>query len=353
MKDRWKPDFRVAALATMLAILGAKGTAAATPEQTCIAGMNDVAGKYAACLAKAEKSLAAGGDSEKYAPAIFKCEQKLTSGWNKLEGGAILAGTVCPSAADEAEIGDFWGACSTGLAEALGGGDLPVDVVQCHDDLVTCGDDSAACDDDLVTAGDELSDCQSESVLCEAALVEPLPATGQTICYDNGDGTPIACAGTGQDGELQGGAPAYFTDNGDGTITDSLTGLMWEKMSDDGSIHDKDTQYTFANALGKAVSLNGASFAGHTDWRVPNIRELESLADLGRFNPAINPVFHTGCTPGCTVLTCSCTRSNVFHSSTAYRDSASASWRMNSTDGDVYAGAKADLYHVRAVRTAD
>ena len=48
-------------------------------------------------------------------------------------------------------------------------------------------------------------------------------------------GTVIPCAGTGQDGDIQAGATLSYTDNGDGTITDNNTGLMWEKKSDDGT----------------------------------------------------------------------------------------------------------------------
>jgi len=58
-----------------------------------------------------------------------------------------------------------------------------------------------------------------------------LPRTGQTKCYDT-YGTEISCAGTGQDGEIQAGVAwpePRFTDNGDGTMTDTLTGLMWTK----------------------------------------------------------------------------------------------------------------------------
>jgi len=56
-----------------------------------------------------------------------------------------------------------------------------------------------------------------------------LPKTGQTKCYDE-SGTEISCTGTGQDGEIQAGVAwpgPRFTDNGDGTMTDNLTGLMW------------------------------------------------------------------------------------------------------------------------------
>ena len=53
--------------------------------------------------------------------------------------------------------------------------------------------------------------------------------TGQTACYD-ASGAVVACAGTGQDGDLLAGAPwpdPRFSSNGDGTVTDSLTGLVW------------------------------------------------------------------------------------------------------------------------------
>ena len=61
-----------------------------------------------------------------------------------------------------------------------------------------------------------------------------LPRTGQTKCYDEA-GTEIPCAGTGQDGEIQAGVAwpePRFTDNGDGTMTDNLTGLKWTKNSE-------------------------------------------------------------------------------------------------------------------------
>ena len=73
------------------------------------------------------------------------------------------------------------------------------------------------------------------------------PATGQMRCWE-GDDFPaeeVPCTGTGQDGEIQAGAPLAYVDNGDGTITDLNTGLMWEKKSDDGTIHDKDDIYTW------------------------------------------------------------------------------------------------------------
>src|SRR2546427_2511051 len=116
----------------------------------------------------------------------------------------------------------------------------------------------------------------------------PLPATGQTTCGDS-SGTVITCAGTGQDGDLQEGAPLAYVDNGDGTVTDVNTGLMWEKLSNDGTVHDKDNTYTWANAFAEHVAtLNDTRFAGRDDWRLPNVRELQSIANYQDLLPAVD-----------------------------------------------------------------
>src|SRR3990170_852984 len=67
-------------------------------------------------------------------------------------------------------------------------------------------------------------------VVSQGGIIE-LPRTGQTTCYDTA-GIVILCAGTGQDVEIQAGVPwptPRFTDNGNSTVTDNLTGLMWTK----------------------------------------------------------------------------------------------------------------------------
>ncbi len=145
--------------------------------------------------------------------------------------------------------------------------------------------------------------CTFDTSGCQRA---GLPATGQTTCWDS-SGTVIACAGTGQDGDLQKGAPLAYVDNGDGTITDVNTGFMWEKLSSDGSVHDMGNAYSWDQAFSVHVAtLNSTSFAGHSDWRLPNVKELVSIVNYQNVNPAVSAAFNNNCAPGCTVLTCSC-----------------------------------------------
>jgi hypothetical protein len=105
-----------------------------------------------------------------------------------------------------------------------------------------------------------------------------LRKTGQTKCYDTSV-TEISCAGTGQDGDIQAGVAwpsPRFTDHGDGTVTDKLTGLMW--------IKDETKQMTWQEALDYVKTLNTAS---HTDWRLPNVEELRSLVDYSEKIPSL------------------------------------------------------------------
>jgi len=79
-----------------------------------------------------------------------------------------------------------------------------------------------------------------------------------------------------------------FADNGDGTISDLATGLMWQK-ADDGIARDWEEALAYAENL---------SLATHSDWRLPNIKELQSIVDYTRSpqttnSAAINPIFET------------------------------------------------------------
>lgn len=180
--------------------------------------------------------------------------------------------------------------------------------------------------------------------------------TGQTQC-DQGGGTLDTCltgSPAGQDGAIQAGRPFGYTDNGDGTIEDVMTGLTWEKLSSDGSIHDRSKSYTWYDAFRvKIAALNTLPcFAGHCDWRLPNRRELDSLVDAGRVAPALDPVFgNDGCTSGCKVTACSCTQLDRYWTSTTYHDSPGFAWTVDGNTGIVNAFEKSGvLLYVRAVR---
>jgi hypothetical protein len=120
------------------------------------------------------------------------------------------------------------------------------------------------------------------------AATVTLSHTGQSTCYDNA-GTAIVCAGTGQDGDKQKGAVwpnPRFTNNGNGTATDNLTGLVWLKNANCFDAQIWTAALTSANTLASgACGLSDGSKAGQ--WRLPNITELESLVDTEHVGPAL------------------------------------------------------------------
>ena len=92
-----------------------------------------------------------------------------------------------------------------------------------------------------------------------------------------------------------------YQDHGNGTVTDTKTGLMWKQCQEGkrGDLCAGDDAhakgYTWKEALEHAQSVNNSGgFAKHSDWRVPNIKELASLAALDRDEPAINSTIFPG-----------------------------------------------------------
>jgi hypothetical protein len=314
-------------------LLGAAGLAlAATPAEKCAQGKNKEAGKYAFCRQKVEAKFAAQGDVAARTAGFQKCLDKYAIKWPLLESKAVAAGDTCPSTGDQSTIQGVIEAHTTNVATALAGGGLS----NCAGDLATCQVDLGTCQGDLGS--------------CLAAPQGLRIQTGQRQCW-NAAGTLIACAGTAHDGEVQNGLAGSYTDNGDGTITDERTGLMWEKLSDDGSIHDKDTLHTWSNAFAvKIDGLNTMAFAGYADWRLPNVNELQSIVSYGAASPAVSPPFNTACVPPCTVLTCSCTRFDYHWSSTSYQNFPQHAWFVHFGDGGVSANSKSSTVPVRAVR---
>lgn len=340
-------------VALTITLAAGRAPAAPTPAQLCQAAKNKEAAKYASCRLKAEAVLATTGGGAKYTLALARCAAKLQAKWPVLEAAAVARNGVCPSVGDESAIQDAIDVHTTNVATALGGGpllDCPADLATCDGDLTTCTTDLGSCSVALGTTEAGLTTCQGDLAACLGAPQAQRLRTGQTSCYDDA-GLAIACAGTGQDGELLKGTPSGYLDNGDGTITDTKTGLMWEKLSDDGTIHDKDAAYTWTAAvLTKVATLNANGFAGFSDWRVPNVNELQSLVRYGAAYPAVDPAFDTGCAASCTVLTCSCTQSNIYWSSSTYLDVPSIGWAVYFNDGYVVGYLKVNNGYVRAVR---
>ncbi|NUQ00062.1 MAG: DUF1566 domain-containing protein [Armatimonadetes bacterium] len=94
--------------------------------------------------------------------------------------------------------------------------------------------------------------------------------TGQTLCYDAiGEMAPPRPGQVfyGQDAQYQGPQPSY-RDNGDGTVSDLVTGLMWQKTP------NLQHKLTFDEAVAGAAAFR---LAGQADWRLPSIKELYSL----------------------------------------------------------------------------
>ncbi len=296
--------FRIVSLGLVF-FWGAIAVAEPTEAEKCEAKKNKLAGKYAFCREKAEAKAIKTGS-----PADFsRCDVSFADNWAKAESGS---GGTCTTTGDQLVIQSFIANTMSQVAQALNAGTI------------------AAC---TGSAG---------------ALV----ATGQTTSY-----------GPGSDGDIQAGRVRSYIDNGDGTITDNVTGLMWEKKSYDGSIHSWNRAFTwgFENppytmngtmVTNFLATLNsGEGFAGYTDWRIPNLVEMESLRSLNGSYILVDPAFDTGCVPGCSITACSCTGSLYWSSTTSDFPDPGFAWYVNFIYGNVLSNSfKSGEYYVRAVR---
>lgn len=141
--------------------------------------------------------------------------------------------------------------------------------------------------------------------------------------------------------------PGFAPDNpdeiyeihGDGTVTDTRTGLMWKRCAEgltgelcaDGEV----SIMTWGDALEHARS---STFAGHDDWRLPNFRELQSLAEHCRTDPAINETAFPN------------TTSSYFWSASPYAGSSDYAWLVYFYDGYSSYYFRNGSHRVRAVR---
>ena len=135
-------------------------------------------------------------------------------------------------------------------------------------------------------------------------------------------------------------------DNENGTVTDNLTGLIWLKNANCAATRNWATALSDVVALNSDGEMNSNncgdtsnSSSHQTDWRLPNLREMQSLIDYGRSGPAL-PSGHpfTG------------VRSSNYWSSTTYADDTSVAWDVSLDDGYVSGGGKAGTNYVWPVR---
>ncbi|HID69195.1 MAG TPA: DUF1566 domain-containing protein [Desulfobacterales bacterium] len=167
-------------------------------------------------------------------------------------------------------------------------------------------------------------------VSIKAANWHPLSDTGHVACYDikgfESDCPEVGQRLYGQDAQYQGTAAAY-RDNGNQTISDLRSGLMWSNFSD-------NIQRTWKGAISYCDEL---IFADETDWRLPSKFELESIVDYGRSYPAMNQVF-------------SC-ESSFYWSATPHVGNKRYAWSVYCEDGADHWVHKSNNYYVRCVRS--
>ena len=120
----------------------------------------------------------------------------------------------------------------------------------------------------------------------------------------------------------------HFTDNVNGTITDNITNLVWQKIHSTDSLNWEQS-LTYADT---------ATIGGYTDWRLPNIKELHSLNDENFVNPSVNNAFFSN------------VGVNKFWSSTSLPNQTTKAWYLSTQFGITTYDAKTVKHYIYCVR---
>ena len=188
------------------------------------------------------------------------------------------------------------------------------------------------------------------------------PATGQTTSFP--PTLKTTDAPVRDDGAVQAGGALRYQNNGDGTITDLNTGLIWEQKMRDAAwpivnLHDVTLTFAWDSAaptiwdwLEQVNTEGGTGLAGHNDWRIPNVKELQSIVDYGTFSPAVDVAFNNNprMLATCSVAECSLTGVGNYWTSTTLELDTSRGWGVGFNAGGAFNDAKSDILFVRAVR---
>lgn len=214
-----------------------------------------------------------------------------------------------------------------------------------------------------------LNICAVLLVLPYVSLAQLIPDTGQTKCYDNTQ--EITCPQTGEDFYGQDAHypcnPHSYTkldENGNDLsdsatewvmVRDNVTGLIWEVKQDKDDIqnyanpNDADNEYTWYDGVSGTPgdgtdtedfinALNNSQFGEYNDWRVPTIKELSFIRNMGTYNPAIESIYF----PNTVNI-------HYWSSTSSVRDNNDA-WNLHLTSGAVNPYLKQSFFHVLAVR---
>jgi hypothetical protein len=195
--------------------------------------------------------------------------------------------------------------------------------------------------DDVRIYNHALSNNEIEQLYLGAAIL--LPKTGQTTIYAAGD-----------DGAIRAGVAwpnLRFTDNGEQTMTDNLTGLIWTK--DAGTLPVGSCtggRKTWQSGLDYVTCLNSNSYLGHNDWRLPNYNELRSLAHLGYDEESCGGAPCGGISSWLNSIGFSHVFMSPYWSSTTTAINTYAAWGVDMYWGDAQNYPKTDTYFIWPVR---
>lgn len=406
-------------------LLGSHAAMAVTAAEKCQAKKIKIAGKYGFCRLKVEANAIKRGVAVDNSD-FDKCDVVFGTKWASAETAATSAGDKCPttSAVNQdlakmtSSIADHVDCVAAALAnggacdydsctQALDGcydlvavhestiSSLRTQLTACNGALTQCVDQR----DRALRCGDGVLDQEEE---CDQGVL-----AGKTCVSEGRRGGTLAC---GRDCKLDesGCFDERFVDNLDGTVTDNLTALMWEKKGalngspQPGSPHDADNEYIWASTCTSngavscqpspaatmlcvasteghrtgcdkcppgagpcraaetvwtfAAELNSTRFAGYDDWRIPTRAELEGILDFAdTAAPLVDAkAFQDG---GCATCTdvglpeCSCTQSGDYWTSSAWPLQPASAWVVDFSTGRRTPSGRDQAYFARAVRS--